>query len=60
MPSKGSDAWRKHAAPYLKKALQQASKSWKPKAKRANMTKVKRLRTQREKINREIKRELNK
>lgn len=52
--------WRQHAGPYLSKALRQASKTWKPKSQRANMKKVMGLRTQRTKINSEIKRELEK
>lgn len=52
--------WREHTGPYLRKALKDASRTWKPKSKRANMTKVKKWRSQREKINRDIKRELNK
>jgi len=52
--------WREHAAPYLRNALKSASKTWKPKSKRANMSKVQKLRVQREKINREIKKELEK
>lgn len=52
--------WKAHSAPYLRKAMKDASRSWKPKSKRANMGKVKKLRGQRTKINKEIKRELNK
>ena len=57
--SKGK-TWREHAAPYLRSGLKQASKSWKPKSKRTDMTKVKKLRDQRLKLNREIKKELDK
>lgn len=57
--SKGK-TWKEHAAPYLSKALKQASKTWRPKNKRTNMTKVMKLRKQREKINALIKKELNK
>lgn len=52
--------WRAHAAPYLSKALKAASRSWKPKSKRTNMSKVKKLRSQRDKINKDIKKELSK
>lgn len=52
--------WKQHAAPYLKQALKTASRTWKPKSQRTNMTKVKQLRAQRLKINADIKRELDK
>lgn len=52
--------WRQHAAPYLSKALKQASKTWKPKSQRTNEQKVQKLRTQRAKINEEIRKELAK
>lgn len=52
--------WKDHAAPYLRNALKTASKTWKPKSKRANMVKVKSLRGQRSKINAAIKKELEK
>lgn len=58
--SNGADKWRKHAAPYLRRALKQASRSWKPRHKRANMTKVKNLRKRRDTINRQIREELKK
>jgi len=57
--SKGK-SWREHAAPFLKSALKQASRTWKPKNQRTNMAKVTKLRGQREKLNREIKKELDK
>ena len=57
--SKGK-SWREHAAPFLKSALKQASKTWKPKSQRTNMAKVTKLRNQRDKVNREIKKELDK
>jgi len=52
--------WKEHAGPYLSRALRQASSSWKPRSKRTNQAKVKKLRGQRERINAEIKKELNK
>ena len=52
--------WKQHASPYLSNALKQASRTWKPKNQRANMAKVTKLRSQRLKINREIKKELDK
>lgn len=52
--------WRQHAAPYLSRALKQASKTWKPKSQRTNEMRVRKLRTQRAKINEEIKKELSK
>lgn len=52
--------WKQHASPYLSNALKQASRTWKPKNQRANMSKVTKLRNQRLKINREIKKELDK
>ena len=57
--SKGK-TWRQHAAPYLSKALRQASSSWKPKSQRTNKKKVQALRGKRDKINAEIKKELEK
>lgn len=57
--SKGK-SWKEHASPYLRNALKQASRTWKPKNQRTNMSKVKKLRDQRLKINREIKKELEK
>ena len=62
MPKKNSKGktWRDHAAPYLSKALKQASRTWKPKNQRTNLGKVQKLRNQREKINEAIKKELNK
>ena len=58
--NKAGKTWKQHAAPYLRKALQAASKSWKPKSERTDLKKVKRLREQREKINNEIRKELEK
>lgn len=52
--------WRDHAAPYLRKALKQASSTWKPKNQRTNKVKVTKLRDQRAKINEQIKKELEK
>jgi len=52
--------WKQHAAPYLSRALKQASKTWKPKSQRMDKAKVARLRKQREKINADIKREVEK
>ena len=52
--------WKEHASPYLRKALQTASRTWKPKSQRTNMKKVTSLRTQRTKINMAIKKELEK
>lgn len=58
MAHKFGQKWREHATPYLKKALQAASKTWKPKQKKVNMNRVKQLRKQREDINGKIKKEL--
>ena len=58
--NKAGKTWKQHAAPYLKRALQQASKTWKPKSERTDMKKVKKLREQRERINLEIRKELEK
>jgi hypothetical protein len=52
--------WKQHAAPYLSRALKQASKTWKPKSQRTNMAKVVALRKQRDKINTAIKQKLGK
>lgn len=52
--------WKQHAGVYLTKALKNASKTWKPKSQRSNMAKVKKLRDQRERINADIRKELNK
>lgn len=52
--------WREHAAPYLRKALKQASATWIPKSKRTNKKKVEQLRKQRAKVNEQIKKELDK
>lgn len=52
--------WKQHASPYLSNALKQASRSWKPKSQRTNMKKVEKLRNDRLRINREIKKELDK
>lgn len=52
--------WKEHAAPLLRKALQQAARTWKPKSQRMNEAKVKRLQAQRAKINAEIRREREK
>lgn len=52
--------WKMHAAPYLSKALKQASRTWKPKNQRTNKAKVASLRAQRERINAQIKKELEK
>jgi hypothetical protein len=52
--------WKQHASPYLSSALKKASTTWKPKNQRTNMSKVTKLRNQRLKINREIKKELDK
>ena len=57
--SKGK-TWKDHASPFLRNALKQASRTWKPKSQRTNMAKVTKLRGQRAKINREIKKELDK
>lgn len=52
--------WKQHASPYLSNALKQASRTWKPKSQRTNMSKVVKLRNQRLKLNAEIKKELDK
>jgi hypothetical protein len=57
--SKGR-SWKQHAAPYLRKALKTASRTWKPKSQRTNVKKVQSLRSQREKINEAIRKELAK
>lgn len=57
--SKGK-TWKEHAAPYLRSGLKQASRTWKPKSQRTNMSKVVKLREQRRKINVDIKKELDK
>jgi hypothetical protein len=58
--NKKGKTWKQHASPYLSKALKTASSSWKPKSERTNMSKVVKLRNDRLKINREIKKELDK
>lgn len=58
--NKRGKTWREHAAPYLSKALKQASSTWKPKNQRTNKKKVVNLRAQRAKINFAIKKELEK
>lgn len=58
--TKKAKTWREHAAPYLSKALKQASKTWKPKSKRTDQKKIKRLQAERDKINKTIKKERNK
>jgi hypothetical protein len=48
--------WREHCRPFLKKALDAASRSWKPKKKRASEVKrLAKLRAQRAKVNEQIK-----
>lgn len=58
--NKKGKTWREHAAPYLSKALKQASRTWKPKKDRKNMVKVSKLRKDRARINALIKREIEK
>lgn len=58
--NKSGKTWKQHSGPYLRKALREASRTWKPKNQRKDMAKVKRLRDQRLKINSEIKKELEK
>lgn len=58
--NKKGKTWREHAAPALSKALKAASSSWKPQSQRANKKKLKKLRDDREKINRKIKIEVEK
>jgi len=58
--NRSGKTWKEHSAPYLRKALKQASQTWKPKSQRADMAKVKKLRDERLKINRQIKAELEK
>jgi hypothetical protein len=58
--NKKGKTWKQHASPYLSTALKKASSSWKPKSERTNMTKVTKLRNDRLKINREIRKELEK
>lgn len=57
--SKGK-TWKQHAGPYLSRALKQAARTWKPKSQRMDQKKVTRLRAQREKINADIRKELEK
>lgn len=52
--------WKQHAGPFLSKALKNAARTWKPKSQRTNMKKVQSLRDQRLRINRDIKKELEK
>lgn len=52
--------WREHAKPFLSKALKQAARTWKPVSSRTNMRKVTSLRQQRDRINKEIRKELDK
>lgn len=52
--------WKEHAAPLLRKALQQAARTWKPKSARMNPEKIKRLQAQRARINNEIRKEREK
>lgn len=58
--NKKGKTWREHAAPFLSRALKQASSSWRPKSQRTNMKKVTALRKQRLTINRKIKIEVEK
>lgn len=58
--NKRGKTWREHAAPYLSRALKQASTSWKPKSQRTNKKKIASLRAKRVKLNFEIKKELEK
>ena len=53
-------SWKEHAAPHLRAALKKAAASWKPKSERTNVAKVKKLQSQRAKINAEIRREKGK
>ena len=47
--------WRQHAAPYLKRALQAASRAWKPKrVRQAQSRKLLALRKKRDQIQTEI------
>lgn len=52
--------WKEHAAPHLRRALKQASKTWRPKSQRMDKQKVARLQKQRAEINRQIKAEKEK
>ena len=58
--NKAGKTWKQHAAPHLSRALKLAAKTWKPKSQRTDKAKIARLRTQRDKINADIKRELEK
>lgn len=58
--NKRGKTWREHAAPYLSKALRQASRTWKPKSQRTNKKKVAGLRVKRQKLNDQIRKELEK
>ncbi len=58
--NRAGKTWREHAAPFLRKALKEASRTWKPKSQRTNTGKVTKLREQRRKINVQIKKELEK
>ena len=47
--------WRQHVAPYLKRALAQASKAWKPKGKaKSNVKKLAAIRKRRDIANKQI------
>ncbi len=58
--NKKGQTWKQHAGPFLSRALKQAGKTWKPKSQRTNMSKVTKLRSQRDRINKDIKKELEK
>lgn len=58
--NKAGKTWKQHAGPFLSRALKTAAKTWKPKSQRMDKVKVKKLRLQREKINADIRRELEK
>lgn len=58
--NKAGKTWKQHAGPHLSRALKLAAKTWKPKSQRMDKAKVKRLQSQREKINADIRREREK
>lgn len=58
--NKKGQTWKQHTAKYLRKALKEAAKTWMPASLRVNMARVQKLRKMREKINADIKKELNK
>lgn len=52
--------WKQHAAPYLRRALKTASRTWKPRGGKTNRARLNQLRKRREEINEKIRKELGK